>query len=133
MYDIKTGIITIESQKEFQIVDITDQVNKILRVDCNLCNVFVQHTTAAIGIVDVDKGTQSDMVDSLNKLLPEINYRFSYNPEHMDAHILATMIGMFVTIPVVNGKLLLGEWQRLVLIELNGPRKRHIAITGIAK
>lgn len=131
MSDIKNGIITINTHKHNEIIDITDNINKILRTDCVACNIFLLHTTAALATVDIDEGAQIDFANSLDKLLPSIDYEHAYNPYHMPMHILSSILGTSMMLPVRNGNLLLGEWQKLVLVELNGPRIRKLVVTGM--
>jgi len=58
----------------------------------------------------------------------DLDYNHPHDPEHMPDHILATTIGPSVTVPVQNGELQLGQWQRIVLCEFNGPRERTVTI-----
>lgn len=130
MQSIKTGIINVQTKKRTEIVDITTTVNALLKDECQLCHIHVMHTTAAIGIVDVDPGSELDYIKAFEQIAPKLDYQHSYNPESMPQHVLSTLLGTTITLPAANSKLTLGEWQRLVLIELNGPRTRKVAITG---
>lgn len=90
---------------------------------------FILHTTASLTTADLDPGTDLDLLDALKNLLPDIQYRHPHNPAHTPDHILSSLIGPSLTVPVESGKLCLGTWQRVVLIELDGPRERNIQIT----
>lgn len=94
-----------------------------------LCSLFVKHTTAAITTADLDPGTDLDMLDAFDAIMPRLQYRHPHNPKHVTDHILASMIGPSTVLPVKAGKLDLGTWQRVVLIELDGPRERTIIIS----
>jgi len=61
-------------------------------------------------------------------MVPKLDYRHEHNPEHVPDHILSAMIGTSVSLMVESGLLLLGTWQRVVLIELDGPRERELVI-----
>lgn len=88
------------------------------------------HTTAALTIAGMDPGADLDMLDAFEKIIPKLNYRHPHNPAHMPDHILSALIGTSLTLPVENGKLILGTWQRVVLMEFDGPRERQVVITN---
>ncbi len=71
------------------------------------------------------------MLDAFEHLIPKLKYRHPHNPAHVPDHILSALIGTSVAIPVEKGRLVLGTWQRIVLIELDGPRDREI-VFGLA-
>ena len=62
------------------------------------------------------------------QIIPKLNYRHPHDPEHVPDHILSAMIGTSVTLLAEKGKLILGTWQRVILVELDGPRAREIAV-----
>ncbi len=126
-------IVTTRSKKE--IIDITDTIEGELskqKIKNGVCILFVKHTTACITTADLDPGTDLDMLDAFEAIMPKLNYRHPHNPSHVPDHILSSIIGPSVTIPVKNGQLDLGTWQRVVLIELDGPRERSIAVTFLS-
>ena len=53
-------------------------------------------------------------------MIPKLNYRHPHNPAHVPAHLASSIIGPSVSIPVENGELILGTWQRIILVELMG-------------
>jgi secondary thiamine-phosphate synthase enzyme len=61
-------------------------------------------------------------------MMPKLHYRHPHDPSHVPDHILSALIGTSVSLIVEEGTLLLGTWQRVVLIELDGPRQREIAM-----
>lgn len=128
-------IQTIHTKKKKNIVDITDDVERLIskanNVKNGLCHVFTTHTTAAVTTADLDPGTDLDMLDAFEHMIPKLNYRHPHNPSHVPDHIMSSIIGPGVWVPVVDGELLLGTWQRIILIELDGPRDRKIAVSLI--
>lgn len=125
--------IVIQTKKEKEVVDITGVIDaEIDDESVGLCHVFVTHTTAALTTADLDPGTDLDMLDAYEALVPKLDYRHPHDPTHMSDHLLSSLVGTSVTIPVVKGKLFLGRWQRLVLIEFNGPRDREVLISTIS-
>ena len=123
--------IKIKSKQKDQVIDITHQVQNILDkqdLEEGLCNVFVSHTTCCITTADLDPGTDKDLLEACRAVIPDLDYRHPHNPEHTPDHILSSIIGPNVTIPFENKKLILGTWQRIILVEFNGPRDRDVFI-----
>src|SRR6266516_6161563 len=124
--------ITITTKKNDQIVDITETIETQLReapTEDGLCSIFVSHTTCALTTADLDPGTDLDFLDVLRRLLPDISYRHPHDPSHTPDHILSSIIGPSVAVPYENRQLLLGMWQRIVLVELDGPRQRTVYVS----
>lgn len=124
--------IKIKTSKAKEIVDITERINGILQKESfknGLIILFVTHTTAALTTADLDPGTDLDMLDAFEEMIPKLPYRHPHNPSHVGDHIMSSVIGPSVTLPVQNLKLVLGTWQRVVLVEFNGPREREIFIS----
>lgn len=69
------------------------------------------------------------MLDAFEELIPRLNYRHPHNPSHVPDHILSSIIGPSLVIPVRNEELDLGIWQRVILVELDGPRERTIVFS----
>jgi secondary thiamine-phosphate synthase enzyme len=120
--------ITISTEQKRQVIDITDEVQRHISADDKAVVVSVTHTTAAITTADLDPGTDLDLLDALDSIIPEREWRHPHDPSHATDHLLASIIGAGVTIPVEHGKLCIGTWQRIILIEFDGPRKRTIII-----
>ena len=123
--------VTIASDKKDQVVDISDRVQEVVDkagVKDGSVTVSVAHTTCAVTTADLDPGTDEDMMEAFRAMGPKLKFRHPHDPEHAPDHILSSLIGPSVTVPVAKGKLVLGSWQRIVLVEFNGPRQRHITI-----
>ena len=69
------------------------------------------------------------MLDAFERIIPKLNYRHPHDPSHVGDHIMASIIGSDVTVPFEEKELVLGSWQRVVLIEFNGPRERQVVTT----
>lgn len=127
-------IIEIQTNLKKEVIDITDKINALIKKENfkdGLINLFLMHTTAALTTADLDPGTDLDMLDAFSKLIPKLNYRHPHNPDHVPDHILSSLIGTSLTLPILNNEVLLGTWQRIVLIEFDGPRLRKINIKFI--
>src|SRR6266568_1080880 len=125
--------ITITTKKKDQVIDITETVETFLQsveAENGICILFVSHTTCALTTADLDPGTDLDLLHALRRMLPQISYSHPHDPSHTPNHILSSLIGPSLAIPYRNRQLLLGTWQRIVLVELDGPRQRTVHISG---
>lgn len=123
--------ITIQTNTQTQILDITAQVQKVVSesgIAEGLCCVFVPHTTAGVTINEnADPSVKQDILMELNKIIP-FNDNYSHSEGNSAAHIKASIIGSSVNIPLKNNNLLLGTWQGICFCEFDGPRQRHFYV-----
>ncbi len=119
---------TVATHRKREIVDITEPVDGMLPEDSGICFLNVLHTTSALATADLDPGTDLDMLDAFEAMMPKLQYRHPHDPQHVPDHILSTLIGTALTLPVREGSLVLGTWQRVILIELDGPRRRELTL-----
>ena len=113
---------------------VTDQIISKLPVlpEKGLLHIFIQHTSAGITINEnFDPTVRKDFESFFNKLIPDGTPYFVHDSEgddDMPAHLKASIIGQFVTIPITNNKLNLGTWQGIYLCEFrnNGGRRRLV-------
>jgi len=124
---VDSDVLEIDTSHR-RIVDLTDAV----RTFCGghqdgLCNVFVPHATAGVAIIETGAGSDDDLLDSLERLLPrDDRYRHSHgSPGHGADHVLPALIAPSVTVPVQDGEPLLGTWQSVVLVDMNRDNPRR--------
>ena len=125
--------VTITTKKKDEVVDITETVENLLeemKAQSGICVVFVSHTTCALTTADLDPGTDLDFLNALRRMLPHISYRHPHDPSHTPDHILSSILGPSLAIPYQDGQLLLGIWQRVILVELDGPRQRTLHVSS---
>jgi secondary thiamine-phosphate synthase enzyme len=122
--------LSVNSHGKRQVLDITEDVQKHLKGN-GVVNIFAKHTTAAITVADLDPGTDKDILDAFEVMTPKEQWRHPHDPPHFPDHLWSTIIGPSINIPYKEGKLILGGWQRIIFIELDGPRERQIEITNI--
>jgi secondary thiamine-phosphate synthase enzyme len=123
--------LDIKTTDARQVVDITDQVQQLIEADSKVVNVHVAHTTCAVTTADLDPGTDLDLLDAVWQMIPKLKYRHPHNPAHVPAHLASSVIGPSITVPVSDGQLVLGSWQRIILVELDGPRDRTVIVTNL--
>jgi len=125
----------ITTRKRQEMIDISQIVADDLKsgnFSNGLCIVFVTHTTAALTINEnADPDVPRDMLAKLRQLVPE-NDGYRHLEGNSDAHILSTLIGCSLNIPVEHGKMILGTWQGLYFVELDGPRRRSFKVKLLA-
>lgn len=129
--------LTITTTSKREVIDITDEVAKAIRhahpeIRSGICQLSVLHTTAALTCADLDPGTDLDLLDAFEAMVPKLQYRHPHDPSHVRDHILSALIGTNITIPINDGVLVLGTWQRIVLMEFDGPRERRVTLTIIS-
>ena len=127
--------IKVSTLGDKQVLDITDRVQRFVSdagADSGLCHVFVTHTTAALTTGESIEGTDEDLMEVLERIIPKIEFRHEHDPSHAPDHMIASIVGPSVTIPIRGGKLQLGTWQSVLLVECNGPRDRKVVVTVVA-
>lgn len=118
---MKTEVLDVDTSRR-RIVDLTAAVRKFCGSESDgLCNVFVPHATAGVAIIETGAGSDDDLVDALDRLLPrDDRYRHAHgSPGHGADHVLPGLVSPSVTVPVGDGQPLLGVWQSVVLVDLN--------------
>lgn len=123
---------SIKSHRKYQMIDITAKVQEIvkeMRITEGICCVYVPHATAAITINEnADPNVCEDFLEALAKLIPEGIWRHDRIDSNGAAHIKAALVGPSEAIPLKEGRLLLGTWQAIMLVEFDGPRERRVIV-----
>lgn len=137
--------LSIDSSSKFQIMDITQDIMKILneinenrddsKISNGIVNIFSKHSTSAICINENERGLLSDFEKVLKDIVKENdNYRHDFIDNNAASHIRAFLLGSSETIPIVDGRLNLGTWQSIFFVEMDGPRRnRTIDLTFIGE
>ena len=121
--------IEVRTASHRQMVDITRQVAaEVDGTGDGICHVYVPHTTAAVVINEhADPDVARDLIAAYEAMIPKI--RFAHAEGNSDAHLMSTLLGGSVTVPVENGRLQLGTWQGIFFVELDGPRSRKVWVS----
>jgi secondary thiamine-phosphate synthase enzyme len=140
---LSDSTLDIETTEPIQFIDLTDYVNEHLTVndvESGTVTVFSRHTTAAIKINEAEELLLEDFKQMLRELCPSER---GYNHNDMSrrkppialderpnahSHLMHLLLSTSETIPVVDGRLALGTWQRVFMVELDGPRERQVMI-----
>jgi secondary thiamine-phosphate synthase enzyme len=112
-----------------RVVDLT----RSLRHFCDgrgdgLVNVFVPHATAGLALMETGSGSEPDLVDTLERLLPrDGRYRHAHGaPGHGADHLLPAIVSPSLVLPVLDGRIAFGTWQSVVLVDLNVDNPRRL-------
>lgn len=122
--------ISIKTDAHTVFVNITSQIQQNIPADfAGACLIFCQHTTAGLTINEnADPDVVRDLQNELDRLVPWDNSRFRHMEGNSAAHVKSSIIGPSLTVPVENGKLMLGTWQSIYFCEFDGPRSRRTII-----
>lgn len=127
----KNMTLTVKTKTKTELVDITADVEKIVReadVRTGLCMVYVPHTTAAVTINEsADPTVKSDILKVINDIIPwDAGYR--HLEGNSAAHIKSSLVGASELFIIENGSLVLGTWQGIFFCEFDGPRTRKVQV-----
>jgi len=125
--------ITLSSRKRLELIDITYQVEEIVResgVKNGICLVYAPHATAAIIANEHESGLIEDILDKIDEDFPrDSRWRHNRIDDNASSHLASAFIASSRIFPVRNGRIVRGTWQNIFLVELDGPRSyRHIVI-----
>lgn len=111
-----------------QVVDVTGRVAEFVRAEQDgLVHLFLPHATAGLAIFELGAGTEPDVLDAVDRLLPrDDRYRHRHgSPGHGADHVLPAFVSPSLTVPVQEGQLLLGTWQSIVVVDTNRDNPRR--------
>lgn len=131
---IKT--ITVSSSEKNDIIDINNMVVELVaqsNIKDGFVVVYAPHATCAIIINEnYDPNIMQDILDSLSSLIPEGKWRHDAIDKNAAAHIKASILGPSEIIPIKDSKLMLGQWQSIMLADFDGPRQRKVIVQVIS-
>ncbi len=124
--------ISLETDQKNEFINITPKIKEIIReseIENGVCHICSPHTTAAITINEgADPDVRTDLTDSLNELVPDIE--FKHEEGNSDAHLKCSLVKKKEKVLLQDGELKLGKWQKIYFCEFDGPRSRkfHVKI-----
>ena len=123
--------IKVQTKKLREVLNITPQIEKMLTAHPakdGMIHLYLMHTTAALTTAYIEDQVDLGMMGAFEVMVPSVTKEHTHHLGHLPAHVVASMLGPHLAIPIKNNKLLLGTFQSIVLVELNGPQKREIII-----
>ena len=122
--------LEVQTHQRSELLDITEAVQDIVQqsgVREGLATIFIPHTTAGGTINEnADPDVRSDMLESLEQMVPWAQPHFRHAEGNSAAHLKASLMGFSQNVLVAGGKLALGTWQGIYLCEFDGPRRRQV-------
>ena len=129
------GTISLRTNAKDEVVDITGKVQAIVgdsKIKSGLACVFVVGSTAAVTTVEHEPGLVADMQEAMDRLYPkdiDYDHHRRWGDGNGHSHVRASFVGPSLTVPILDGRLLLGTWQQIVFMEFdNKPRTREITV-----
>ncbi len=127
--------IMFSTTKRFQLIDITREVENIVResgVRNGLCLVFAPHATAAIIANEHESGLMDDILTKIKELVqPDRRWKHNIIDDNAHAHIGSALMGADRIFPVKDGHLIRGTWQNIFLVEMDGPRSQRYVVVEV--
>jgi secondary thiamine-phosphate synthase enzyme len=122
--------IAVKTRQRDELIDLTDKINREILsagLGTGLCHLSVLHTTAALIINEAEPGLCDDFLKTMARLVP-VDPSYAHPDGNGHAHIKAALLGSSQTLQIRDGRLHLGTWQSVFLVEFDGPRERKIAV-----
>jgi secondary thiamine-phosphate synthase enzyme len=122
---LKTEIIRVRTGSRETVLDITgpcrDFAASAAAGGDGLLHVFVPHATAGLALIELGSGSDRDLLETLSRLLPaDGRWQHAHgSPGHGRSHVLPAFLAPFLTLPVTGGRVALGTWQSVALVDLN--------------
>ena len=127
---MKEKTLTVRTHAREEVLIITDELQRALGELSSadgICTIVVPHTTCAISVNEnADPDVPADITKALRAMIPNVS--FKHGEGNSDAHLLSMLIGTSLSWPYRKGKLVLGRWQGVYFIELDGPRQRDVTV-----
>jgi secondary thiamine-phosphate synthase enzyme len=127
--------VPVVSKQATEVIDITDAVARACQGDATadgLVVVYCPHTTAGIVVQEAEPGLLRDLVAWLGRTVPaDASYRHDAIDDNAASHLRSVLAGASAVVPLQHGRLALGTWQRILFVELDGPRQREVDV-GVA-
>ena len=121
---METEVITVRTGSRATVVNITDQAAKFVagHGGDGLLHVFAPHATAGIAIIETGAGSDVDLLAALDEILPaDDRWRHRHGSRgHGRDHVLPAFVAPYATLPVIDGRIALGTWQSICLVDPNG-------------
>ncbi|MGI5274656.1 YjbQ family protein [Nonomuraea sp. CA-218870] len=120
---MRSELISVTTGSRETVHDITGECADFVRAlgEDGLLHVFVPHATAGVAVLELGSGSDDDLLAALRELLPgDDRWRHRHgSPGHGRSHVMPAIIPPYATIPVLGGRLALGTWQSIALVDLN--------------
>lgn len=134
---VLSDTIQLNSEGEGDIIDMTTQLLNIVKeskIKNGTVTIFVSGSTAAVTTIEYEPGLVHDFPEMLSRIVPkniEYEHDNTWHDGNGHSHVRASLIGPSITIPIVRGKLTLGTWQQVVLLEMDTRSRNRSVILQV--
>mgnify|MGYP003439563887 CR=1 FL=1 len=125
---MRSETITLDTGSSETVVDITSAcADFVAGSGDGLLHVFVEHATAGLALIETNAGSEHDLLAALDDLLPaDDRWRHAHgSPGHGRSHVMPALVPPYASLPVIDGRLALGTWQSICLVDLNVDNRRR--------
>jgi secondary thiamine-phosphate synthase enzyme len=125
---MRSETVTVDTGSREAVVDITGACADFVAAEGDgLLHVFVEHATAGVALIETGAGTDDDLLAALDTLLPaDDRWRHQHgSPGHGRSHVMPALVPPYASIPVLAGRMALGTWQSVCLVDLNVDNRRR--------
>ncbi len=136
---LHSEMFTVETAERMELLDLTERLMALvhrLRVQEGIVHLFSMHTTCTVFINESQTALRADILTFLERVVPQDGAYLHNDPVHSDcdrqnadSHLRAMFLGHGLSLQISGGELVLGQWQRVLMAELDGPRSRSLRIT----
>ena len=126
----------IITKEKYQLIDITDKIERIVEeagIKSGLIFIFVPHSTAGLLSTENESGLKQDWLNIFKKIVSGIDWFHNKIDDNAESHILSGLIGQGRTLIVEDNKIIMGIWQQIFLVELDGPKNRRVVVKFITE
>ncbi len=129
---------SMSTSKRVQVIDITDKIEKVVdksKIENGICQILVPHATAGIILEEAESGLIRDIEKKIENMFPKgAGYEHDRIDDNANSHLASGFIGQSRILPIKDGRIVRGTWQRPMLLEFDGPRSsRRVFITVIGE
>jgi secondary thiamine-phosphate synthase enzyme len=141
---VRGELLVVETDERLELLDLTERLTALVReagISEGIVSVWSLHTTCALFISEFQAALLADIKGLLEKIVGRDEEWLHNDPTHSDcdrmnadAHLRSLLLGHSVTLQIAGGEIVLGQWQRVLMAELDGPRARslRVQVLGVA-
>jgi secondary thiamine-phosphate synthase enzyme len=133
---VKTKRLSLDTGRSPSVLDLTSEVESFVRGEGDgLVNISLPHATAGLALIELNSGSEDDLLERVESLLPTSHhYRHSHgSPGHGASHVLPAFLTPALTLPVLGGRVSLGTWQSIALVDTNADNQhREVLLSFLA-
>jgi secondary thiamine-phosphate synthase enzyme len=125
----------INTSRRIEAIDITSKVEKVVKksgLKNGICQIFVPHATAGIILEEAESGLMIDIEKAVDEMFPQgAGYQHDKIDDNANSHLTSGFIGQSRILPLKDGEIVRGTWQRPIFLEMDGPRNRRTVFITI--